>query len=145
MSTSDTRNCACFARRWAWVGSVPVDRLADEITRAMREYTDAVSDGVMQAVDEIADEGKKELQATSPKKTGKYAKAWTVKKEGRGKFIRRIIHLKAPHYRLAHLLEKGHAKRGGGRVAGRPHIAPVEQKLVTRLEERIIDVIKGGG
>ena len=47
-------------------------------------------------------------------------------------------------YQLAHLLEFGHAKRGGGRVSGRSHIAPAEQKGIEELEQNIIRSLRHG-
>jgi hypothetical protein len=46
-------------------------------------------------------------------------------------------------YQLAHLLEKGHAKRGGGRTKAIPHIAPAEEKAVKELEDEIKRAIGG--
>lgn len=44
-------------------------------------------------------------------------------------------------YQLAHLLEHGHAKRGGGRVSGKPHIAPAEENGVEMLENLIKEAL----
>ena len=52
----------------------------------------------------------------APKRTGKYAKSWSTKKTKENSHsLEMTVHSKN-RYQLAHLLEKGYAKRGGGRV-----------------------------
>ena len=124
--------------------NIRIDQLANEIINAVRDYTDEVSAAVSEAVDQTAKECVAEIKANSPRKTGNYAKGWkVVKKDGPGYINRTIWNPK--HYRLVHLLEKGHAKRGGGRVAGRPHVGPAEQRHITKLTNRIERIIRNGG
>lgn len=54
-----------------------------------------------------------------------------------------VVHSKNK-YQLTHLLEFGHAKRGGGRVSARPHIATAEEKAVKVFEEEIKEAISNG-
>ncbi|MGF3066951.1 HK97 gp10 family phage protein [Facklamia sp. P12950] len=86
---------------------------------------------------------KKDIQANAPVgETGKYSKSWSVKKEKEtSNSIELVVHSKN-RYQLAHLLEKGHVLRQGGRVSGRPHIAPAEEKGVRELEENIMRKLK---
>ena len=119
--------------------SISIDQLSSEITKALQTYTTEVEEGLEKAKEKAAKDGAKTLRSTSPKRFGKDAKSWTATKEGKSW----VIHVKAPHYRLAHLLEKGHAKRGGGRVPGRVHIAPVEEQTIDQYERDVERVIRG--
>ena len=47
-------------------------------------------------------------------------------------------------YQLTHLLENGHAKRGGGRVRAFPHIAPAETAGTEQLVKDIERDLKKG-
>ena len=86
---------------------------------------------------------KKDIQANAPKKTGAYSKSWTVKTtKETSESLELTVH-SPKKYQLAHLLEKGHAKRGGGRTKAIPHIAPAEEKAVKDLEADIKRALGG--
>lgn len=115
-----------------------INNLANEITRALRQYTNEVEQEVQAAAEEVASESVDKLKQTSPKKTGNYAKSWTKTKKGK----KWIVHNKK-HYRLTHLLEKGHAKVNGGRVGAKVHIAPVEHNAINDFIERVERAVEG--
>lgn len=114
-----------------------VDELADVINQTLTEYNDLAADEVKEAVKQSAKTVKTEIAANAPKNTGAYGKSWTTKttRETAGS-LEITVHSRN-RYQLAHLLENGHAKRGGGRVAARPHIAPAEEKGIEKLENEI--------
>ena len=127
------------------MAKISVDQLAAEITKDLAEYSQDVVEKVNISSEKIGKEAVKQLRQTSPKKTGKYAKSWTMTTERAvGQPHRRIVHAKAPHYRLTHLLEHGHAKRGGGRVEGKPHIRPAEEMVIREFMAEVEEVIKRG-
>ena len=114
-----------------------IDDLAEEIMQGLQEYVELAYAEMKKAVWKPATQVKKEIAANAPKRTGEYAKSWAVKKTGESSHsIEMTVHSKS-RYQIAHLLEKGHAKRGGGRVSGKPHIAPAEENGVQLLEHLI--------
>ena len=119
-----------------------IDNLADEIMKGLTEYSDLADMEMKKAVRKTATAVKKEISANAPKRTGKYAKSWTAKKtKENSQSLEMTVHSKN-RYQLAHLLEKGHAKRGGGRVSGRPHIAPAEENGVQMFENLIEEALE---
>lgn len=118
-------------------GSIDIDDLADEIMAGLMEYSELATDTVKSAVKKAGNKVKKEIQNNAPKDTGKYAKSFKVtKRKETANSLEITVHSK-DKYQLTHLLEKGHAKRGGGRVSARPHIAPAEEEGIRLLHEEI--------
>ena len=119
-----------------------IDAMADEIMKGLTDYADLADTSMKKAVRKTAKSVKDEISANAPKRTGAYSKSWTAKKTKENSHsLEMTVHSKN-RYQLAHLLEKGHAKRGGDRVSGKPHIAPAEEKGVQLFEELIEEALK---
>ena len=109
--------------------TVSVDEMGNAIQKEFEEYVEHTADEVKKIVKEVADDVTKEIQSRAPVDTGAYKKSWTATQTKNTALAAEYTVHSEKHYRLTHLLEYGHAKRGGGRTEGRPHIAPVEEML----------------
>ena len=117
------------------------DQITESISRTLSEYAGATIDALEKAVDKASKDSVERLKRDSPVRTGAYAKSWTSKKtKQKNKWAYGKIVYNAKWYRLTHLLEYGHRKAGGGRVAARPHIEKVERDVV---DEFIREVKEG--
>ena len=116
---------------------VSVDRMAEAVMEGLLEYAELATDVMKDCVKKAGNTVKKETQAGAPVRTGKYKKSWAVKRQRETSSTLEVVVHSRNRYQLTHLLEKGHAKRGGGRVKAVPHIAPAEEKGVRELEEGI--------
>ena len=125
---------------------VKADQLSDAVMDELLAYSQEVTDELKEAVTEVTEQCLADIKQKAPvgkgKKSGAYKRGWKAKKAFESKEdIRFVIH-NPKEYRLAHLLEFGHAKVNGGRVPGFAHILPAEQKAAVALENRAKVAVK---
>lgn len=128
----------------------PID-LSNAIQEILGKYGDDVYDVLEKAVEDVSDEAAQKLRASGGiGGTGAYIRDWVADDVPKGRFIKsRVVH-NQEHYRLAHLLEKGHvSKNGTGRtfntdkapVRAIPHIKPVEEWAQSELPRKVEEAI----
>lgn len=109
-----------------------------------KQYYPQVVEVTTEVISEMAKETAKKLRQDSPRGASKkYAKGWTSKVEKGRMTVGATVYGKTGTYQLAHLLEHGHAKRGGGRTSAIVHIKPVEEWAVNETYERIAHRLEG--
>ena len=123
---------------------VSIDQMASAIMDVLKEYADLATDDLKAVVKKTGNEVRKQIQSTAPKASGKYSKSWSVKTTKESSNGMEVTVYSRNRYQLAHLLEFGHAKRGGGRVAARPHIAAAEQAGIESIEQAIERSLRNG-
>lgn len=128
--------------------SVSVDNLAAAIMAELEEFADEAAEKMKEAVDEVAKEAKLEIDRhiSFNDVSGDYRKSLAIKtvSETR-KSKKKVWYAKGKQYRLTHLLEKGHLKRGGkGRVKAYPHIKYGDEYVEKNLPKRIKEKIENG-
>ena len=115
--------------------TVPVDEMGNAIAKEFEEYVEHTADEVKKIVKEVADDVKEEIQSRAPVDTGAYKKSWVATQTKDTALASEYTVHSEKHYRLTHLLEHGHAKRGGGRTKAQPHIANGEQLAIRELKK----------
>ena len=123
---------------------VSIDQLADAVNEQLQEYNKLSAEVVKTAVTKAGNAVKKDIGANAPRKSGRYAKSWRTKKTKETSTELQVTVYSPTRYMLAHLLEHGHAKRGGGRVRAIPHIAPAEEAAAEALMKDIERGLKSG-
>lgn len=123
--------------------SVSISEMADAIMEGLTEYADLATEDVKKSVKKAGNTVRKEIQEHAPKNSGTYSKSWSVNNTKETANSLEVTVYSRNRYQLAHLLEFGHAKRGGGRVSGKAHIAPAEELGMKQLESDIEKALKG--
>ena len=125
--------------------NVTVDEMASAIAEELEKYNDLAADELKKAVKKAGEKAgrtaKSDINESAPVRTGKYAKSWKTKVTAEDSQRIQVTVYSPSRYMIAHLLENGHAKRGGGRVRAIPHIKPAEEHaeevLLSDLEKAL--------
>ncbi|MBO5534316.1 MAG: HK97 gp10 family phage protein [Clostridium sp.] len=123
--------------------TVSVEKMAAVIEQELTNYRNLSADSVKKAVRKAGKTTKDGINASAPVRTGRYAKSWTTKVTAEDSQGIEVTVYSPSRYMLAHLLEHGHAKRGGGRVRAIPHIAPAEETAEQQLMADIEKALRG--
>ena len=116
---------------------IAISQLSTAVMEELEEYADLAAEDMKSAVKKAAATVRKDIEASAPKDTGDYAKSWAVKTTKESSNAMQVTVHSRNRYQLAHLLEYGHAKRGGGRGAARSHIVDAEKAGIEQLEREI--------
>lgn len=121
---------------------IPLRQLEIEIMKELGDYKAEVTERLKSEVIEVAKKTDATLKATSPKRSGKYARGWTHKVLFESQEDIRVCIYNRTKPQITHVLENGHAKQNGGRVEGIPHIGPAEQQAEKELEGKVKVIVR---
>lgn len=119
------------------MATIKLDDLTEAVMTELRAYSEEVTEQLKEDINQTAEECVNDIKNNAPRLSGDYKKSWKVKKAYESANDIRVVIHSAKEYRLTHLLEHGHAKRGGGRVEGKPHIKPAEERAEKRLLKKV--------
>lgn len=118
--------------------ATPLSKLQANVNKILEEYAEDVTENVKELSMKFSKKGAQAVKESAKQSfNGKrYASGWTSQYEESRLSAQGIIYNKTLPG-LPHLLENGHAKRGGGRVSGRAHIKPVEDEITKAYEKAV--------
>lgn len=115
--------------------------LAKELTMYHQNVVEKMDAAASKAVKDLV----KKTKATAPEMTGSFKK--NIASKAMPTRIGAALYawyVKAPDYRLTHLLAHGHATVNGGRVPGNPFLQNAVNDVLPEYEKAVEEAIKNG-
>ena len=128
-----------------FMANIQLTGLAAAINEELGLYHDEVVKKVNATGADAAKKLVKLTKASAPVETGSFKKniAWSAVETTTG--VKKYIwHVKAPDYRLTHLLVHGHATENGGRTAGNPFLQNALDTVLPEYERAVEEAIRNG-
>ena len=143
-------------RSSSWVNIMADNDFGEQLTRVLTIYGEEVNEKIRAITTETMKSLVKETKITAPRgkrdKKDSYSKHISGDYTGtrktarglRGQDIHAIWYVRAPEYRLTHLLVKGHATSKGTRTRSSPFLNNAKERAVAEYEEKIQEAIRNG-
>lgn len=123
------------------------EKWEQDLINYLKNYDDDITTKIEAAAVQVGQNAVKKVKSniasSGIKGSGEYKKSWTKKKVKRDGSVKVVVHARAPHFRLSHLLEKGHATRNGKRTRAFPHIQQAAGEATVEFYERVRNIIGG--
>lgn len=119
---------------------------AYEVNKILGEYQRGLYTQLEPTMRKTANETRKVLRSTSPKRTGKYGRGWEYELKVNSRLGGGSITLYDARHGLTHLLEKGHVTRNGmdrsyPATPAHPHIAAAQEQAEKQFLENLQKVL----
>lgn len=128
--------------------------LGTQMEQVLTIYSEEVNEKLRAVTTESMKKLVKETKATAPigRRKGQYKKNIAADYSGtrrsarglRGQKVSATWYVKAPDYRLTHLLVNGHATNGDGRTSANPFLQNAVDKVIPEYEEKVQEVLSNG-
>lgn len=126
------------------VGAINFNKAIEKLLLEYGEEVNTVLDKSVETVAEAAADKLRGHRKFNPRRSpsGVYADSWAAEKTLKGRIYTRWVVRNVSHYRLTHVLEKGHVTRNQvgafGKTPAYPHIKDVDQWVQKALPEEVV-------
>ena len=123
--------------------TIRLEQLGDAIQQELTLYHQNVLDRINKAGDKAVKDLVKQTKSTAPAATGSFRSniaAKCLRKGPRGNTY--AWYVKAPDYRITHLIVHGHATRNGGRTSGNSFLQDALDTVLPAYEEAVKEAVK---
>jgi hypothetical protein len=128
--------------------TITSDKLADAIEQELTIYHEDVNEKLREVTRKSMADLVRKTRATAPTgKRGLFRKAIAGDFRGLKRGSRKVSatwYVKKPHYRLTHLIVKGHATKNGDRTKADPFLSNALDEVLPEYENEIKEVLANG-